>query len=119
MTKTTRRRIEENTNIRIIKSKNVWYISELLTDANRETYPRPEACKNNKFFVVWWTYDANYSEPVIVLADTPQEAFNKASPQFARTTDPALHKYAVETNSSGNAYELVGIDGKMLIGARR
>jgi len=63
-------------------------------------------CANMKQFVVWWHYSANYSTPVIEMADTPEDAFNKAYPSLESVRNPDLHKFAVEIANCSKANEL-------------
>jgi hypothetical protein len=76
-----------------------------------------DLCENSKMFVVWWTYSANYSEPKIVIAKTPADAFRLAFPQYAHTNGGEFHKYAVEIRNCGCATELRE-DKTVLIGSR-
>jgi hypothetical protein len=63
-------------------------------------------CSDLKFYVVWWTYSANYSEPQIVLARTGREAFAEAFPFQVNLKEKDFHKYAAEIQNSGKFKEL-------------
>jgi hypothetical protein len=53
----------------------------------------------DKIWLVWWTYEANYSEPTVTLAKTPEEAFKNEFPRYAKTSDLNFHKYVIEIKS--------------------
>lgn len=57
-------------------------------------------------FVVWWTFDANYSEPQIVVAKDPKDAWDKTFPKYKHSTHPDFHKYVVAIQNGGKFHDL-------------
>lgn len=53
-------------------------------------------------FAVWWTYHANFHEPVIVVAKNPEDAFRKVFPSNADAHDPDFKKYVVRLKTGAD-----------------
>lgn len=63
----------------------------------------------DKMFVVFWQYDANYSEPRITIANTPEQAFKSEFPLRANIKDPDFHKFAIRIRTSGDLTEIKNV----------
>lgn len=46
-------------------------------------------------YTVWWTFVANYGDPKVVEAESPEEAFRAAFPFYATPKNGEFKKYAV------------------------
>jgi hypothetical protein len=75
-------------------------------------------CADLKMYVVWWTYSANYSEVMIEMAKTPEEAFGQAFPFYLNGHDPKFRKYMVRIQSSGDTLMMCD-HKKTVIGSAR
>lgn len=59
-----------------------------------------------KLYVVFWMYLANYSDPEVVIADTPEQAFKEKFPLYANVKNVDMHKYVIEIQNSEKFVEL-------------
>lgn len=64
----------------------------------------------NDMFVCWWTYEANYIEPKVVIAHNMLQAFERAFPFQNNLTDPKFRKFVIQVRRGSDATEI--IDGK-------
>lgn len=66
----------------------------------------------DKLFVVWWVYQANFTEPQFVTAPNAKDAWNKTFPQYVNNSvatavhEGEFHKYAVEIQDATKFTEL-------------
>lgn len=61
---------------------------------------------NERLFVVFWQYQANYDAPRIVKARTPEEAFDSVYHFYAKTIHPDFHRYIIEIEDESKFMEL-------------
>jgi hypothetical protein len=63
----------------------------------------------DKLYVVFWHYSANYSEPDIVSADNPRQAFERKFPFYINTKNVDFHRYAIEITDKSKFVEIVNV----------
>lgn len=59
-----------------------------------------------RLFVIFWQYQANYSEPEIVEADSPLEAFEQKFHFYGKSKHPDFHRYIIEITDRSKFTEL-------------
>jgi hypothetical protein len=60
----------------------------------------------SNMYLVWWTYHANYHDPVIIIAKSPEDAFKKVFPSNYDAHHPDFKKYTVHLKN-GAAYKVL------------